>query len=110
MEPNDLEKILKEIPILLVNGIIFQRDEVTYQCLGLAVKHMKDNGKIIQYTVLDYNCDDLANGLLHESLHHYHQGTTEQLIEDLTDYLWDEKEYKKLCQKKIVELCDRWGL
>lgn len=114
MEPKDLKKILKEVPILLVDGIFLEKNRTWrkeyYQAAGMAVCRERDDGTLMRYTVLDYSCDDMANGLLHESIHHHYKGTNEQFVVEMTELLWKDQAYRKPCQDKIVELCDRWNL
>lgn len=89
----------------MVDGIVFERRDAYYEAAGVAVNRIKNNGTIMRYTALDYNCDNLAHGLLHETLHHYFGGDMdEQFIMEMTDVLWVDKRYKKMFVKKIVEL------
>ena len=105
-----LEKIIKEIPILLVTSIEISRGDKVCTAEGMAVQRTREDGSILKYTALNYNCDDIAKGLLHESIHHYYGGTDEWYVEQLENIYWEKLEYRKLCQDKIVELCERFDL
>ena len=102
----DLEKILKEVPILLVPTISITRGNEILTAEGMAVRREREDGSVLRYTVLNYNCDDIVKGLLHETLHHYYPTAIEKDIEIFTDYLWNEKNqyYRKTFQNKIVGL------
>jgi len=106
----DLEKILKEIPILMAPVIAVQRNEGTWTAEGMAIQRTRDDGSVMKYTVINYNCDDAARGLLHESIHHYNGGTDEWYVKQVENLLWKKPEFRKLCQNKIVEMCERYDL
>lgn len=102
----DLEKILKEIPIILKERIIWKARDGYYEAEAIALKNNKLN---LRYTLMNYNCDHLAETLLHESLHHHYPGFEDDLIEDLTKIYW-KSEHKKLVQNKIIEKLGEYDL
>lgn len=106
----DLETILKEIPILLAPTISITRGNNNLIAEGMAIQKSRKDGSIMKYTVLNYQCDDIARGLLHESIHHYYGGTDEWYVEQVENKYWQDLKYRKLCQDKIVELCGRFEL
>ena len=110
MMHNDLKTILKEIPILLVPEISMIRGNKILTAEGMAIQKTKKDGSVMKYTALNYNCDDIAKGLLHESIHHYYGGTDEWYVEQLENIYWKEPKYRKLCQDKIVEMCGEYDL
>ena len=110
MMHNDLKTILKEIPILLVPEISMIRGNKILTAEGMAIQKTRKDGSVMKYTVINYNCDDAARGLLHESIHHYYGGTDEWYVEQLENIYWQVPEYRKSCQNKIVEMCGEYDL
>lgn len=110
MMHKDLTKILKEIPILMVPVIAVQRNSGTWTAEGMAIQKMRDDGSVMKYTVINYNCDDVARGLLHESIHHYYGGTDEWYVKQVENLMWKKSEFRKPCQNKIIELCGEYKL
>lgn len=110
MHAQDLTKILKEIPILLTPILSFVRGNKYYKGESMIIKKTRKDGTIMQYTVLNYNCDDIVKGLLHESIHHFYELAEEQFADELTDILFKDESYMRQCQRKIVELCGRFDL
>ena len=102
----NLTKILKEIPIILKDRIMWRAKDGYYEAEAIAVSRKKDNKR---YTIMNYNCDHLAETLLHESLHHHYPGFPEKTIEDLTDIYW-KSEHRKLVQDKIIEKLGEYDL
>lgn len=100
----DLVKILKDVPILLTPEISMTRGGKSYTAEGMAVQKAREDGSVMKYTALNYNCDDIARGLLHESIHHWYGGTDEWYVEQVEKIYWEKPEYKALCQRKIVRL------
>lgn len=105
-----LEKILNEIPILIVPEIKVQRGNKILTAEGMAIQKQREDGSVMKYTALNYQCDDMVRGLLHESIHHYDVGASEWYIEQVENICWEKSQYRKLCQGKIVELCGRFNL
>lgn len=105
----DLEKISKEIQILLVPQIEIRNGKDIWIAEGMAVQKTKKD-KIINYTILNYNCDDIAKGLLHETMHHYYPTAEEIDIKIFTDLLWKKPDYKSLFQDKIVKILGDYDL
>ena len=105
-----LETILKEIPILMTPVIAVERNNEIWTAAGMAIQRTRDDKTILKYTVINYDCDDIAKTLLHESIHHYYGGTDEWYVEQIENLLWDKPEFRKSCQNKIVELCERFDL
>ena len=101
-----LKKILEEVPILLVPAISVIRGDKIYTAEGMAIQRAREDGSVMKYTALNYNCDDMVKGLLHETLHHYYPTAIEKDVEIFTEYLWNEKNqyYRKIFQNKIVGL------
>ena len=103
----DLEKILKEVPILLWDRIVWRKGNDYYEAEAIAVSRKKNNKR---YTIMNYNCDNMAQVLLHETLHHYYPKAQETDIEIFTDLLWKKPDYRKLFQNKIVEKLGEYDL
>lgn len=112
MEAKDLKKVLDEIPILLVDACFINHLSINDDVVaGMAIQKRRPNGSILKYTVMNENCDDLVYTLLHESLHHhYKKATSEEFIGYLTNHYWGDIQQRKLCQNKIVELCEEYNL
>lgn len=110
MYPKDLSRILEEIPILLVDGIFWHDKKYIYKSKAVAISRKRKDGSLLRYTILNYTCDNLAQNLLHESIHHICSEYHDTTVEALTDYFWDELNYRKICQNKIVELLGRMNL
>ena len=106
----DLKTILEEIPILLVPQIEIRNGKDLWIAEGMAVKKTQKDQTILNYTILNYNCDDMAKGLLHESLHHYYPTAEEIDIDIFTELLWKKREYQKLFQGKIIEILGDYDL
>lgn len=106
----DLENILKVIPILFVDGIVFKKGNNIYKAKGISVKKERPDKTMMRYIALDHTCDNLAKGLLYESLHHCYSWESEEMIKNLTDLFWDEMAYRKLVQNKIVKLLENYNL
>ena len=105
----DLNTILNEIPILMSPYLKGVDRGMLRTAEGVAVQRQK-NGKTLKYTVLNYNCDDLAKGLLHESIHHYDIQADEWYVKQVENLLWDKPQFRRSCQNKIVEMCERYDL
>ena len=106
----DLEKILNEVPILMSNYLKGYDKGELRTAEGMVIQKLRDDGSIMKYTVINYNCDNMAKTLLHESIHHYYGGTDEWYVEQVEKLIWKLPEHRKLCQDKIVELCGRYDL
>lgn len=102
-----LEKIMEEVPVLLVDGILFSDKLNQYISKGVAVKNHKTG---LRYTVLDVSCDDLANTLLHESLHHYLPNQKEESIEELTAQFWDDEYYRNRARNRLIDVLSGYNL
>ena len=102
----DLQKILEEIPIILKNRIVWKAKDGYYEAEAIALKNNKTK---LRYTIMNYNCDHLAETLLHESLHHHSPRHSDDTIDLLTNFYWKNK-HRKLCQNKIVEVLGKYDL
>lgn len=107
---NNLELILDEVPILLVPQIEIRNGSKIWIAEGMSVKKTRKFKSDLTYTILNYNCDNLTECLLHETLHHYYPTSEETDIEIFTEMLWQKREYKKLFQNKIVEILGDYNL
>lgn len=107
MHSIDLTKILKEIPIILKDRIVWRTSKDSYfEAEAIALKNNKLN---LRYTIMNYNCDNLAQTLLHESLHHHYPEFPEKTIEKLTNIYW-KSEHRKLVQNKLIEKLGEYDL
>lgn len=102
-----LKEILDEVPILLTDNILWHDKDYFYRAEAVAVRNKRKN---IRYTAMNYNCDHLAETLLHETLHHYYPTAEEKDVEIFTHCLWKKPEYKKEFQNKIVEVLSDYDL
>ena len=59
----DLENLLEEIPILLVPKIEVPLDFTYIFIEGMAISKTKPNQEVLKCTILNYHCDNIANGL-----------------------------------------------
>jgi len=127
MTPEELEKMLEEILILLVNNSEIKRGILKKYGMDYSILDMLENNTIcgitietekLKYIVLNHECcDNLVYNLMHEKVH-YSNPTIEPkfpepetgLVDIIAQRYWDTKEYRKIFQNKIVELCGRWNL
>lgn len=72
-------------------------------------QRVSDN-KILKYIILDQNCDDLANILLHESLHHTYPQFQEDWIEHLTSLYWNHSLMRSSAQNRMVKVLSGYDL
>lgn len=107
MYTRDLKNILKNVPIILQDKIVWKDEDGFYEAESLSLRHKKGYDRL---TILNYNCDDLAKTLLYESLHHDRPLAEEEEIEDFTDFLWERPEHRKMFQDKIVQKLGEYNL
>lgn len=113
MNTKTLKKVLDEVPILMVDACFINNLSTTEFALrGMAVRREREDGSYLRYTILNKDCDDVGYTLLHESTHHIykHKRFSEEVIENLTDYYWGNRVFRKLCQNRIVELHEKYNL
>lgn len=107
MYTRDLKNVLKSVPIILKNRIMWKCEDGYYEAEAIALRNNKTKSR---YTIMNYNCDNLTQTLLHESLHHCRPKATEKEIEQFTDFLWRRLEHRKMFQDKIVKVLGDYDL
>ena len=107
MYTRDLKNVLKNVPIVLKNRIMWKSEDGYYEAEAIAIRQKKGS---MRYTIMNYNCDNLAQVLLHETLHHCRPTAEESEIENFTDFLWRRPKHRKIFQDKIVKVLGDYDL
>ena len=98
----DLHKIIKETPVLLVPTLEGYDRGKFRTAQGVAIQQMP-NDKSMKCTIINYNCDDMAHTLMHESFHHYYP--TGLTNEKSLGY-WPRSLVMRVMKKNMVILID----
>lgn len=82
-------------------------DIIETELRGITLKDPKTGFKGIG---LSYTIDNMTKTLIHESLHYFDEQMSEEVVESLTDDLFDDPEVRRVSQKRIVQLCEKYDV